>query len=110
MRPALFALALLIPTSAMAEALPPPDYTAEFRGMDVDGDGHVSLSEAAGNGDVVTKFDRADRDRDGKLSRREFDLLKSGKLPKMVARMPSRNAAAGGSAAKKKREKKSGSG
>lgn len=85
------------------------DHTPEFRGMDLDGDGHVSLSEAAGNGEVVGKFDRADRNRDGKLSRKEFDVLRTGKLPKMVARMPSRNAATG-SSAKKKKEKKSGSG
>jgi hypothetical protein len=43
--------------------------------LDLDGDGYVSLAEAAGIGDVVERFDRADADRDGRLSSREFDRL-----------------------------------
>lgn len=110
MRPTLIVLALLVPLPAAAEALPPVDHALEFRSMDLDGDGHVSLSEAAGNGDIVTKFDRADRDRDGRLSPKEFDALKTGKLPKMVSKVPttkmamarmSSSAATGGSAEKK---------
>jgi Ca2+-binding EF-hand superfamily protein len=110
MRPALIVLALLLPLPAAAEALPPADHALEFRSMDVDGDGHISLSEAAGNGDIVTKFDRADRNRDGRLSQKEFDALKTGKLPKMVSKVPTTkmamarmnsSAATGGSAEKK---------
>jgi len=97
------------------------DHAAEFKRFDVDGDGHVSLSEAAGSGDIVTKFDRADRDRDGRLSRKEFDALKDDKLPKKVAKVPTtkaamarlQNAAAGGTAEKKggkKAEKKAAGG
>lgn len=108
MRTALLVLALIAPWPALAEALPPPDHAAEFRSLDVDTDGHVSLSEAAGNGEIVTRFDRADRDRDGRLSRKEYDALKADKLPKKVAKVPTTktalarmNAAAGGSAEKK---------
>jgi Ca2+-binding EF-hand superfamily protein len=51
-----------------------------FRALDLDGDGYVSLAEAAGNEDVVSRFDRADRNRDGKLSPREFANLKNIKV------------------------------
>ena len=40
---------------------------AYFRSLDLNGDGYVSLSEAAGEEVVVSRFDRADRNRDGKL-------------------------------------------
>ena len=51
----------------------------EFRALDYNGDGYVSAAEAAGFRDVVTRFDRADRNRDGKLSRVEFARLKQQK-------------------------------
>lgn len=60
-----------------------PDHDLEFRALDLNGDGQVSLSEAAGNFDVVTRFERADRNRDGKLTRAEFERLK--KLPTRTA-------------------------
>jgi hypothetical protein len=121
MRSALVVLALLAPLSAGAEALPPPDHAREFRSMDVDGDGHVSLSEAAGNGDIVGKFERADRDQNGKLSLKEFEALRGDKLPKKMAKVPTtktamakmQSAATGGTAAKKggkKPEKKAAGG
>lgn len=47
----------------------------QFKALDVDGDGQVSKAEAAGHADVVTGFDRADRNKDGKLSRAEFERL-----------------------------------
>jgi hypothetical protein len=53
---------------------------AYFRTLDLNGDGFVSLSEAAGDEVVVTRFDRADRNRDGKLSPKEFANLKNVKL------------------------------
>ena len=110
MRLALVVIALLAPLPGAAEALPPPDQAVEFRSMDVDGDGHVSLSEAAGNTEVIRRFDRADRDVNGKLSLKEFEALKADKLPKKVARVPTtktamakmQSAAAGGTADKKK--------
>jgi hypothetical protein len=46
-----------------------------FKGLDIDGDGGISKAEAAGHAMVVTGFDRADADRDGKLSRGEYDKL-----------------------------------
>lgn len=51
----------------------------EFRALDYNGDGYVSSAEAAGFRDIVTRFDRADRNRDGKLSRAEFARLKQQK-------------------------------
>jgi hypothetical protein len=56
------------------------------QGLDLNGDGLISLAEAAGHGDVVTRFERADRDKDGKLSKVEFDRL--AKLPPPKARKP----------------------
>lgn len=46
-----------------------------FNTLDLDGDGKVSLSEAAGNSSTVMGFDRADRNHDGSLDRREFARL-----------------------------------
>jgi Ca2+-binding EF-hand superfamily protein len=46
---------------------------AEFKSLDIDGDGLVSKAEAAGNAEVVQAFDRADRNRDGKLSAAEYE-------------------------------------
>ena len=53
---------------------------AYFRALDLNGDGYVSLSEAAGDPVVVNRFDRADKDRDGKLSPKEFANLKKVKV------------------------------
>lgn len=50
-----------------------------FHSLDLNGDGKLSLAEAAGYGDIVTRFDRADRNRDGKLTQAEFERL--AKLP-----------------------------
>ena len=52
---------------------------SSFDGLDVDGDGKLSLAEAAGYGDIVTRFHRLDRNKDGKLTKAEFDRL--AKLP-----------------------------
>ncbi len=74
---------------------------AMFRHLDIDGDGLVSKAEAAGNAFATLGFDRADRNRDGKLSFAEYDSI--GK-PRPVAKKQARasgSASAGGSAAKK---------
>lgn len=50
-----------------------------FGSLDLNQDGRLSLAEAAGYGDIMTRFRRADRNKDGKLTRTEFDRL--AKLP-----------------------------
>jgi hypothetical protein len=53
--------------------------------MDANGDGFLSLAEAAGSEHIVTRFQRADRNRDGKLSKAEYDRLDKLSAPKMKA-------------------------
>jgi hypothetical protein len=55
------------PTASEKEAM--------FRALDIDGDGFVSMAEAAGHEKVMLGFDRADRNRDGKLSFAEYDSI-----------------------------------
>ncbi len=43
--------------------------------LDLNGDGRISLAEAAGHAEIVTRFERADRNKDGKLSQAEFNRL-----------------------------------
>ena len=52
------------------------------RSLDLNGDGALSLSEAAGYSEIVTRFDRADRNRDGRLAQAEFDRLDKVRTPK----------------------------
>ena len=65
------------PASGGATARPPAssDTEAMFRNLDIDGDGFVSKAEAAGHEAVTVGFDRADRNRDGKLSFAEYDSI-----------------------------------
>jgi hypothetical protein len=70
-----------------------------FHSLDLNADGQLSLAEAAGYADIVTRFDRADRNRDGKLTAAEFERL--SKLPpkkpaKKAPRRPEATAATGG--------------
>jgi Ca2+-binding EF-hand superfamily protein len=74
---------LLLPCGALAETaaaeISRHQLEEEFRALDYNGDGYVSAAEAAGFRDIVTRFDRADRNRDGKLSRTEYARLKQRK-------------------------------
>ncbi len=74
-----FLLLVLAASSAMAQVP-----SVRFQILDLDGDGYISLAEAAGIGDIVERFDRADTDRDGYLSAKEFarlDRIKVGARP-----------------------------
>jgi len=51
-----------------------------FQALDLNGDGFVSLAEAAGDPGGVSRFDKGDRNRDGKLSGKEFASLSKVKL------------------------------
>jgi len=97
------ALVLLLGLAGAAHADDGGSINRYFDSLDLNGDGYVSLSEAAGQEIVVTRFDRADRNKDGKLSRKEFANLAKVKVrvaKKKGAEGPS--AAVGGSAPKKK--------
>ena len=74
---------------ATAKAPPSSDKEAMFRRLDIDGDGFVSKAEAAGHEAVTVGFDRADRNRDGKLSFAEYDSIgKPRPARKKTARKP----------------------
>ncbi|MBW8905971.1 MAG: hypothetical protein JF611_09935 [Betaproteobacteria bacterium] len=95
-------LVLLLGLAGVARADDGGAIDRYFDTLDLNGDGFVSLSEAAGDEVVVTRFDRADRNKDGKLSRKEFANL--GKVKVRVAKKKGEepSAAVGGGAPKKK--------
>ena len=71
-----------------------------FDSLDLDGDGYVSIAEAAGHEEVVKRFDKGDRNRDGKLSRKEFANLKNVKV-RVAAEKKEPSAAVGGTSPRK---------
>jgi hypothetical protein len=79
-----------------------------FDELDLNGDGYVSLAEAAGNPEVVKRFDKADKNHDGKLSRKEFANLKNVRV-RVAAKKKEPSAAVGGSAARKSEKPLAGS-
>jgi len=80
------------------------DKEALFQSLDINGDGSVSKAEAAGNAPVTLGFDRADRNRNGKLSWKEYDSIEkeAAKKAARLARNKAGSASAGGTKAKKK--------
>ena len=85
-----------------------------FRSLDLNGDGYVSLSEAAGHELIVTRFDKGDRNKDGKLSPKEFANLKNVKV-RVATRKKNKgedkdepSAAVGGTARKSKAKSEAG--
>ena len=78
-------------------AFPDSPHKEEFAALDLNGDGKVSLAEAAGHAAVVVRFDRADRNRDGRLTPVEFNRLKQLRIPVNAKALARRNAGVGAS-------------
>jgi len=57
---------------SIASAKDPAGEQAGLGALDIDGDGQVSRAEAAGNAEVTLGFDRADRNRNGRVSSAEW--------------------------------------
>jgi hypothetical protein len=96
MRKAATAFLLALPGMAFSQA----DHREEFTALDLNGDGKVSLAEAAGHAAIVVRFDGADRNRDGKLTMVEFNRLKKLRIPvneKARKALAARNAGVGAS-------------
>ncbi len=65
------ALILAVFAGASMAALP------TFDEVDTNGDGKITMKEASSHEGLMTSFDKADVDRDGLLSKAEYQKLKS---------------------------------
>jgi len=90
--------------TARRAAVPESDKDAVFKSLDINGDGSVSKAEAAGHAPVTLAFDKADRNRDGKLSKKEYDDIGKAPAKKSTrqARSKGESASAGGTRGKSK--------
>src|SRR5689334_7477489 len=77
-----------------------------FQALDLNGDGYVSLAEAAGDEVVVKRFDKGDRNRDGKLSPKEFANLHKVKVRVAKARKDKQDVSAASGGTRRKDVKK----
>jgi EF-hand domain pair len=78
MKPGTLVIALTLIAAPLAwslEDLPPQNRAEAFRQLDKDGDGWISREEAAAHPEVAAGFDKADQDRDGRLSLAEFATI-----------------------------------
>jgi hypothetical protein len=74
--------------AAGSTAAPAELKAGSYSALDLNRDGKLSLAEAAGNSEIVTRFDRADRrKRDGQLTQAEFDRLAKLPPPKAKAKV-----------------------
>lgn len=106
MRVATAILLLLCATVARADKASIERY---FEALDLDGDGYVSLAEAAGDPIIVQRFDKGDRNRDGKLSQKEFGNLRKVKVRLAKAHKDKHEVSAAAGGTKKNLKKSSAS-
>ena len=108
MRPPLLPLLALLAALAVSAAHADPAAIENyFRALDLNGDGFVSLAEAAGDEVVVSRFDKGDRNRDGKLSPKEFASLSKVKVrvAKAKGKEKDGSAAVGGTTTRTERKR-----
>jgi hypothetical protein len=72
-------------SAAGGASAPAPLRNGSFEGLDLDQDQRISLAEAAGHGELVLRFDRADRNRDGKLTSAEFKRAEKLRPPRAAS-------------------------
>jgi hypothetical protein len=85
----------------------PAEKPAGLDALDIDGDGQVSRAEAAGNAEVTLGFDRADRNRNGRITTAEWQRYEKWQERRAKARearlaRAKGSAGAGGTAPRKK--------
>jgi EF hand len=84
----------------IARLADPAGEEAGLKALDIDRDGQVSRAEAAGNAEVTLAFDRADRNRNGRISPAEWQRYERWRERRAKAR---ESASAGATRARKPR-------